>query len=279
MSPFIGRSGPDRDGLTPVDSLMEAEEGRRTNLDVLPIFLCEKRRKPESLRIVAFTGSGFRFGARPDVLVTCWHCVSSEPEGQIFAVAVELATGTYGVHPLVDLEQDANGSDLAVARIHGIDIEPQLNFTLAPRVVPGGTDVWTWGYPLTEKTRDPSGGNRFTLHGRYLQGYTTRAFWYEHHLYGRTPSYELDMPLPEGLSGAPLVKLPGPEVVGVVFGQHDVARIEESASLDPNTGERNTEVQRIVSFGLAHYTSTLANLTGAPTSGARLADYLSEVPS
>jgi hypothetical protein len=83
-------------------------------------------------------------------------------------------------------------------------------------------------------------------------------------------SYELDMPAPEGLSGAPVVLHGTKAVVGVVYGHNDVALVEEHATVDDETGARSPEVLRIVSFGLAHHTHTLHELRGKATGGRPL---------
>ena len=80
--------------------------------------------------------------------------------------------------------------------------------------------------PLTERV-DLGRRPRFLLAGRYLQGYVTRSFAYEHQEFGRITSYELDMPAPTGLSGAPLLKVGTMEVYGVIYGSHSVETIEQ----------------------------------------------------
>lgn len=258
--------------MTDADPLIEVEGGGRADYDVLPIFFCQELPPPDTPKILSFEGTGFRLA--PDLLITCWHCVDGDAAGHGYAVALPKDSGGYQMHALVDVSRDEKGADLATARIYGIDSAPRLGLSLASRAVPGGTDVGTWGYPLTEMTRLASGDLEFKLGGRWLQGYITRAFWHEHAEYGSVPTYELDMPTPRGLSGAPLVRLESRDVVGVIYGTHDASLIEEIASVDPDSGERRPEVQRIVSFGLAHYTSTLRDLRGPATEGKPLADYL-----
>ncbi len=107
-----------------------------------------------------------------------------------------------------------------------------------------------------------------------LEGYITRSFYFEHLQYGVVPSYELDMPAPQRLSGAPLFSAVTGEVVGVVYGTNDVGLVEEFSSVNPETGERKPEIHRIVSFALAHYTDTLRLLTGDATQGLALAEYV-----
>lgn len=254
----------------PVESASAADR------DILPISFCEERPASEQAQIVSFAGTGFRLAADPELLITCWHCVANDKPGYGYAVALPEPgepRRPYRMHPLLTVERDAYGSDLATARIFDAPAERKVELRLATRALTGGADVWSWGYPLTSEHRSPSGEVSFTLHGRWLEGYVTRSFWYEHPGGERIAAYELDMPAPEGLSGAPLVKRPGTEVVGVIFGSHDVARIGEYSTVDPTTGERRPEVQRIFSFALAHYTSALTSLTGPATRGASLADY------
>ena len=114
----------------------------------------------------------------------------------------------------------------------------------------------------------------FQLNGRFLEGYVMRSFYYEHLRFGRTPSYELDMPTPAGLSGAPLVRTGSQDVIGVIYGSNDVATIEQMAQINTDTGKREPEIHRIISFGLAHYTETLRKLSGAATKGLPLYEFL-----
>jgi len=190
------------------------------------------------------------------------------------------ADGRYRSFELRELAQDAKGSDLALARLQ-IDIPARMNLQLASVATTSGADVWSYGYPLTTEITDPTGSRRFHLEPRYLQGYVTRGFWHERPRYGAFPSYELDMPAPEGLSGAPVVRVPTlaipgsrPQVVGVVYGRIETGVIEEFVSIDPDTGERRPEVQRVVSFAAAHYTSTLLEASGPATFGHSLAEYI-----
>jgi hypothetical protein len=55
---------------------------------------------------------------------------------------------------------------------------------------------------------------------------------------------------------------------------HEATLIDEFAWVDPETGERTPEVQKIVSFGLASDLDTLLDARGVATGGAPLADYL-----
>lgn len=171
---------------------------------------------------------------------------------------------------LAKLEQDGNGSDLATSMID----QQSTPFRLATANLSAMDHVRSYGYPLTDTRQRDDNSLRFVLHGRYLEGYVTQVFNYEHHQYGTVPSYELDMPVPGGLSGAPLFSAATGEVVGVVYGTNDVSLVEEYSSVNLDTGERRPEIHRICSFALAHYTETLRNLTGQATHGLTLREYV-----
>ena len=174
---------------------------------------------------------------------------------------------------LENITQHPGGHDLVTANV---PFEPRLGFELARDVAVTGGDVFSYGYPLTG-TKDSPEGLAFILNARYLQGYVTRRYMYDHEKYLPTPVYELDMPAPEGLSGAPLVLLRTRRVVGVVFGTHDVGVMEERSYVDEATGQRTPEVQRIVSFSLAHHLDVLSTLL-VPGTAQFLRSYLDAKP-
>jgi hypothetical protein len=195
---------------------IEREDSTSFVNDIFPIFLAEERDN-EPPRLAQFRGTGFRLA--DDLLVTCWHCVVDEPERGGFAIA-RIHEGDRRMYPLVDVARDSNGSDLATARIYWEPEQalPPSQLILATKGMVSGADVWTYGYPLTTEMREPE-GPKFVLNGRYLEGYVTRTFWYDHPSLGTLPAYELDMPAPEGLSGAPLVNVREKNtVVGVIYG-------------------------------------------------------------
>lgn len=245
--------------------MTEQLKSQRPQTDILPIFMLSTS---GDIRLEEFEGTGFLIA--PHVLVTCWHCVSRPlAPGQAFMAAVRDEQGRYVPVQLTNVERDPAGSDLATATVN---LLPQLNLSLAETSPEYGVDVWSFGYPLTDRT----GPGKFGLGGRFLQGYVMRAFFHEYAGFGRTPAFELDMPCPSGLSGSPVVALGSRHVIGVVYGEHDVATITQYASHDPETGKREPEIQRVVSFAVAHYTETLRNLRGKATGGRTLAELCGE---
>jgi hypothetical protein len=248
---------------------MEAKKTwkRHLDVDVLPILVITKSRPA---KIISYEGTGFLIA--PNLFVTCWHCVRKElPDDQTYAVNREQKVELF---PLWNIQQDSNGTDLATANVAML---PEAELSLAEKDVYEGTDVHSFGYPLINfeyieefDERQPA------LDFRLLRGYVTRNFWRDDPTFGRGHAYELDMPTPEGLSGSPLFRSGTREVLGVVFGQNDVALIESFARVDPVTGEREPEIQKMYHFGLAHTTETLRSLGTTSTRSLPLAEYLKE---
>lgn len=247
---------------------MKDPEGMILGRDVIPIFVISRG---DPFNPVSFQGTGFLIGA--GLLITCWHCVREPlPDDQDYAVGIKKDDhGSYDLLVLFDISRDENGTDLATARV---DLQQHLPLVLDNSDIQTGSDVLTYGYPLTEHHRNQNNQIDFILSPRYLQGYVTRSFWFQHPEFGEVKSYELDMPTPAGLSGAPLIRLKTHQVVGVVYGTNDVAMIEQLVSVDPDTGQREPEVQRIVSFGLAHHIDNINNLCGIATENKPLSQYL-----
>jgi hypothetical protein len=228
---------------------------------VLPIFVAKGD------TTLGFCGSGFLLAK--GVFVTSWHCVNGLKAGERHVVGILEGANECVEVDLQDLEQDAAGTDLAIGVV---DAEPTvpLVLTSAPYVLMGH-DVWSFGYPFTDQRRSETGGYDFTLNGRILRGYATRTFVYDHPCGHQVESYELDMPAPSGMSGAPLVLRGGLEVAGVLFGTHDVEIVDDESY----SGQRY-QTTRVVSFGLAHTARTLRGATARATKGIPLADFLAE---
>ena len=163
--------------------------------------------------------------------------------------------------PLRQMSRDPAGSDLAPA---AIDLPERLGFELAPEDPGAGTDVYFCGYPFT---------TRLEVESRLLRGYITRGFRYDHPRLGDVLSYELDMPCSAGLSGAPLLQARSRRLLGVIYGTNDVATVDAVATVD-ETGARQPEIRRIMSFGLAHHLDTLKALRGLATGDRPLSDLL-----
>jgi V8-like Glu-specific endopeptidase len=240
--------------------------------DILPIFVADYAY--EQPAPVAHEGTGFMVGK--SVFVTCWHCVRAELEGDLaYAATRKLPNGQYVLSRLFDIQQDPTGTDLATARVA---FETEMRLTIAANPVPSyGTDIWSFGYPLTDVQAHPEMPIRkgFLLNGRYMQSYVMRTFYNDWPGFGRVPSYEIDMPALAGMSGAPIVRTGSTEVIGVLYGRNDAETIEEFGSRDPDTEERLTpEIVRITYFAAAHFTNTLRNLKGKVTNGQPLAEYL-----
>jgi hypothetical protein len=232
---------------------------------ILPIYVIPKSADAAEFRPVRFAGTGFV--AVPYVFVTCAHCVPDElPEDQTYAV---LRYEAKTVHRLGQIAQDPSGADLASARVDIPTWPPFELVATAPDVT--GLDVGTIGYPGTHPIEQPDGMLRFDQQGRYFQGYVSRAFTYNHPaLHRPVRSYEIDMPCPRGLSGAPLVVTTPAyrgQVIGVIYGAHPPFGSQSEAGeipLPPTV------------FALAHYFDTLMALRGPATSDRPLSELVPE---
>lgn len=240
---------------------------RHLDVDILPILVITKT---SPAKILSYEGTGFLIA--PNLFITCWHCVRKTlEENQTYAVCREQKDELF---PLMNIQQDSNKTDLATANVA---MMPEAELSLAEKDVFEGTDVHSFGYPLLNFEVIQETGERIAaLDFRLLRGYITRNFWRDDQIFGRGNAYELDMPTPEGLSGSPLFKSGSRGVLGVIFGQNEVALITSFAKVDPETNEREPEIQKVYHFGLAHNTETLRNLKTDATRNLPLHEYLNE---
>lgn len=89
---------------------------------ILPIVVSDLSRNPP--KTVSFEGTGFLPAS--GLFVTCWHCVQAElPPRHTYAAVVFRGDSTV-CYPLSHIERDANGSDIAIARIELTDLEGGL---------------------------------------------------------------------------------------------------------------------------------------------------------
>jgi len=225
--------------------------------DILPILTSSLRALPFPAE--TFEGTGFLLS--DGFLVTCWHCIATDPPpGHFYRASRGSEEAGYRASPIGFKER--LGKDVAWARVN---YRRRLDFRLATQNPRMGDLVWTFGYPLTDTRAIDNDLRFFTLHPRLLRGHIVRPFLYQHHALGPLPSWELSFAVPQGLSGAPLFLDGTLDVVGILYGNNDVATVEEQASVD-SAGVRTPEVQRIVTFGLAHHLSSLKDLAAAAQS-------------
>ena len=235
--------------------------------DIYPIFEVDPAPDGPGPIAINFRGTGFLVSR--NLFMTCWHCVDPPAaEGHHLALVGSTELGRLRAAPLLEISRDLDGFDLATARIRA---DPRLPFTLEETIAEFGTDVATFGYPLTDTPTEMR--PTFRVNGRYLRGYITRDFNYDGLEGGEVRSYEVDMRAPEGLSGAPLVARGTRRLVGVIYGQNEVGTIDRFVSVD-SEGKRIPEVQQVESFALAHHTSTVLKHRSEATDGVALEELL-----
>lgn len=231
---------------------------------VMPI--ARAKRQADGSYTPTWVGTGFTFGE--GTFVTCWHCVGAGlGEDEVYFAAGREHGNQQRERDwwieLRDLARDANGADLALARIEP-KFEPRLRLAADP--LQWGDDVIALGFPHTLDTKDPdTGRKRIETHARVFKGYVTRLFWDE---YRNDGVVELDIPAPVGMSGGPLFNAQRPlfrggpalepfECYGVVYGEH--------ALQTPDGAHRH---------GVAVRLDTLRAATGPATGGLPLDEYL-----
>lgn len=223
--------------------------------DILPIVTTRFDTLP--FMIHSFEGTGFLLAN--NVIVTCSHCIEGTPPEYAAYGAVRFDSDRKVRGNLIS-QVEQIGNDLAFGHIL---FDKTLAMRLAETTPVMGAAVWTFGYPLTDVRRITGEFRTFVTHPRLLRGHITRDFLYNHATLGRVPSWELSFAAPEGLSGAPLFLESTLDVIGIVYGNNDVATVEQAVEVNADTGERTPEIQRIVSFGLAVHLQALAPLAEA----------------
>ncbi len=193
----------------------EDEPGLRLVRSVFPVFAGHTI--DGVLALDKFMGTVFALA--DGTLVSVSH-VLAEPELGALCIVQKSTNGRYVPHAISRAVRHPMGYDLAVARAPSLLTDSPLR--VAADEAQRGTDVFTYGFPLTHSSAEGSVvGRRHELQSRYLQGYVTRAFSFQPS--GSrivTPTVEVDMPVPPGISGAPLIAVGTTQVVGVLFGQH-----------------------------------------------------------
>ncbi len=221
----------------------------------------------EAQRYVSYEGNGFV--PVPGVLVTCWHCIAKSLPANHRYVAVKMNDygnnpGRFQNLPLAEISQDRSGTDLATA---SVEHTPETPLAFPSGEIFIGNDVWAFGFPFSNVAQ--RGG--LALSFRTLKGYISRVFDHETADFGTIPSYELDMPAPAGMSGAPLFTLKS--LVGMVYGELESYTINDWFSVDER-GIVQPESRKVITFALAHRVEALRGVRGAATRDRALAELM-----
>jgi hypothetical protein len=63
-------------------------------------------------------------------------------------------------------------------------------------------------------------------------------------------------------------------LIGILYGGNTVARIDQFASTDPDTGEKTPEIQRMEYFGLSHQLGAVSGLSAPFLGQSTIAEFL-----
>ena len=225
--------------------------------NVLPVVIAESN----TLRPVSFRGTGFLIA--PNKFLTCWQCVRDTlHEKQRYAVMFKEGSG-YSTHNLLNIEQHSKGLNLAIAQI---DIAYSQGFRICAREALPGDEVIAYGYSPGEGVFAGGQISISRLNPRLMHGHITRSFYYSCPGFVRTYTYELNMPIPNGIYGAPVIKPATNEVVGVIFGVLDIPKAGRSQGTDNGIRSSAAREKQMMTLGLALHTDNLQNLQGMTTS-------------
>ena len=229
--------------------------------NVLPVVVIESN----TLRPVSFRGTGFMIA--PNIFVTCWQCVRDTlHETQRYAVMFKEASA-YSIHNLLNIEQHSEGLDLAIAQI---DLAYGHGLHICAREALPGDEVIAYGYSPGEGVFAGGQISISRLNPRLMHGHITRSFYYSCPGFVRTYTYELNMPMPSGIYGAPVIRPATNEVVGVIFAVLDILEAGRPEGIDDVISSNATREKQMMTLGIAHHTDNLRNLQGIPTSGEQV---------
>ncbi len=228
--------------------------------NILPVVIAESN----TSKPVSFRGTGFLVA--PNIFITCWQCVGDTlHEKQRYAVMLKEGSG-YSIHNLLNIERHNEGLDLAIAQV---DLAYE-GLRISAREALSGEEVIAYGYSPGEGVFAEGQISISRLNPRLIHGHITRSFYYSHPGFVQTYTYELNMPMPNGIYGAPVIKPATNEVVGVIFGVLDIPKA--GCPRGNYSGIRSSAARedQMMTLGLAHHTDNLKNLQGMPTSGEQV---------
>jgi hypothetical protein len=224
--------------------------------NILPVVITESN----TLRPVSFRGTGFLIA--PNILITCWQCVRDAlHEKQRYSIMLEEGSG-YSIHNLSNIKQHSGGLDLAIAQI---DLAYDQGLRICAREALPGDEVIAYGYSPGEGVFTGGQISISRLNPRLMHGHITRSFYYSCPGFVRTYTYELNMPMPNGIYGTPLIKPATNEVVGVIYGVLDIPKAGRPQGIANGIRSSVSREEQMMTLGLAHHTDNLQEFQGTLT--------------
>jgi Trypsin-like peptidase domain len=219
----------------------------------------------EQRRARTLAPAGTAFLAAPTVLVSCWHCVRPLPDNAPYVVIVRENDRPRFLE-LSRVSRANGGLDLAIGRVDlplQHPIRPHKGLALL------GSDVCAIGFPLTEVGPTPEGNPTWYPKPWLVHGYVVRV--HDGGVgdpTGRHLRYDVDMPLPNGMSGAPVFTWPlgdVPALVGVAYGQRTYTPADLASDGLSAAG---------VTFAQVHDLTSVLQLQGSATDERPLGDIM-----
>lgn len=217
------------------------EEYRGINLNesIFPLYLFGKENGVIT-DIKEYLGTGFYI---PSVgIITCNHCINLKPEQQDknkYAIGIPFQNPeTLVREKVICLSDPLLFEEIDTAVYYGITL-PNVSHPLSvpsEECVMLGTHIWTVGFP---------GSDQLNLVQRTFQGYIQR-----HYKRNNDQYIEVNLHVPAGLSGSPIIEYGTNRVLGILQGAVDMGITEEFASID-ESGKKTPEILKIYTYGVA----------------------------
>jgi hypothetical protein len=220
---------------------------------VVPV--CQAEVSTNNEKLTRLEGTAF-FINRDGVFLTAGHVlqvVKADASGLTWGLNLKGLTSNHNFFAhLGEIDFAPAPFDIGIGRVN----HPSLSW-FSPYSADGArgwTDVKTLGYPASALNTTPE---KFNIHLRLLKGYIQREI-NEDELPIHRPHphcYELNFPIPNGLSGSPLFSTEGNrrQLIGVCVKSIDVEIIIDSFTEVDDQGNRFREKRaRVEQYGIAH---------------------------
>jgi hypothetical protein len=227
-------------------------------------------------QVLHFHGTGFTIGTEGYFLsarhVINEECLAGCPTGHSLAglvLPVDQHQRRWTVAQISAVEAHAS-SDVAIGKIA---YTPPHFFSSRNQVAYGWQDVHVFGYPAGRTRSFSSGLYEFNPH--FLKGYVSRRLETKDvSLPHSAPSYELNFPIPLGVSGSPVFRTgPDHSLVGIAVGsQESAVSVHEYTEVQDGGGKYSEKVRKIEQFGIAVRLADLAEWSPRIAGGKRLGE-------
>lgn len=237
---------------------------------IVPIIAASLAQKPRPLRLL---GTAFFIG-NARTFLTAWHVIDREIKSakergeEVFLLS---NSEKLRILSILDIRRANHNADTAVGTVNQ-DVKSTLS--LCNERISFGRDVCAIGYPAHLFQNSPD-LKQFKAPLKFMKRHIYTDIWhtdvwpydYLDHAAGPVDFLELSFPIPQGVSGSPLILLGTHTVVGVCVGT--TKGLQFDSVVEHEEGKQTTiyDVERI---GIAHMSNIVADCTFPWLNGIKL---------